>query len=198
MIKAIKAIWRYLKKTFKKILIGGLVAVSLVGTWLAAKLDGPEAPTSEYGLTCAASQIIFEQKRRCGFEDMGELVTVEGRVTKTRTHPDGDRSVNVVPDPEFERLLYYKGRKTRNYLHVEFMPCERIYTDVDTPLATVLLRYETGVPTRVRITGRWAYDGVDHRGKWRDQLGNCLGGRDADPDVGWTEIHPAYTIEIIE
>jgi hypothetical protein len=150
------------------------------------------------GLTCAPSQVVFEQKRRCGFLDLGELATIEGKVIKTKTHTDGDRSVNVVPDPGFERLLYYKGRKTRDYLHVEFMPCERIYTDVDTPLAEVLRRFKAGIPTRVRITGRWAYDGVDHRGKWRDQLGKCLGGREADPDVGWTAIHPAYTIEILD
>ena len=102
----------------------------------------------------ANGKLIEFAKVRCGFEDLGELATIEGTVIKTRTHADGDRSINVVPDPEFQRLLYYKGRRTREYLHVEFMPCERVYTDVETPLAEVLRRWDAKIPTRVRITGR--------------------------------------------
>lgn len=186
------------KLNWKHYLAGVLMAASIVATWVAAKVSGQEDPPSLTGMPCASSQIVFEQKRRCGFEDLGELATVEGRVRGTTTHADGDRSIDVVPDPGFERLLSYKGHQNRDYLHVEFMPCERIYTDVDKPLAEVLSRFKESIPTRVRITGRWAYDGVDHRGKWRDQLDRCIGGREADPSVGWTEIHPAYTIEILD
>lgn len=175
-----------------------LVAAAALTAWFGAKLGGSEAPSPIVGMPCAASQVIFEQKRRCGFLDLGELVTVVGTVLKAATHNDGDRSILVIPDMGYERLLFYKGHLTRSQLHVEFMPCERLYTDVEVPLAEVLRRFEEEIPTRVRITGRWAYDGVDHRGEWRDQLGNCLGGREADPTVGWTEIHPAYSVEILE
>jgi hypothetical protein len=193
------------KWDWKTWMIGILVAVGATSTYIAATISGQslKGPKSMLGLQCASSHVVFEQKKRCGFVDMGELVTVEGLVIKTKIHTDGDSSINIRVDPGYERLLEYQGRKTRNYLHVEFMPCEREYVDVEPILAKVRKHYEdskaAGVkPTmRVRVTGRWAYDGVDHRGKWRDQLGNCLGGRGPDPDVGWTEIHPAYTVEIL-
>ena len=183
--------------------IGILVALGVASTWIAAKLGGEVAPESKWLVECASSHVVFAQKKRCGFVDLGELVTAEGCVIGTKTHNDGDRSINIRPDKPFERLLYYQGRKTKNYLHVEFMPCEREYVDVEAVLEEIMDHYNSEdynraeCSMRVRVTGRWAYDGVDHRGVWRDQLGNCLGGRGPDPDVGWTEIHPAYTVEVL-
>lgn len=185
-------------------LIGVLVALGTASTYLAARIGGSEVPESLSGNSCASSHVVFEQKKRCGFLDLGELVAVEGCLKSTKTHSDGDQSVDVYPDPEFEHLLSYEGRRTRHYLHNEFMPCERTYDDVEKVLAEIKAHTESdawdkaGCSMRVRVTGRWAYDGVDHRGEWRDQLGNCLNGRGADPAVGWTEIHPAYMVEILD
>lgn len=168
-------------------------------------LDGcTEAPESLTGFTCASAHVFFEQKKRCGFVDLGRLVTAEGCVRKTKIHTDGDFSIDIIPDEDYQYLLDYEGRRTRRYLHTEFMPCERTYSDVEAVLQKVATHHQSDefdyreCSMRVRVTGRWAYDGVDHRGEWRDQLGNCLNGRGVDPAVGWTEIHPAYTVEIIE
>lgn len=177
-------------------IIGILVAIGIASTVVAARIGGTEAPPSVLMTTCSSAHVIFEQKKRCGFEDLGKLVTVEGKVIKTHTHADGDFSINVVPDEEYQYLLYYEGIRTREYLHIEFMPCERMYKDVGKTLNKVT-EYLAKGETRVSITGRWAYDGVDHRGNWRDQLGNCLEGRESDSQVGWTEIHPAYTVKIL-
>lgn len=191
------------KWDWKSCAVGILIALGLVSTYAAAKLGGTIAPESKWLMTCASSHVVLEQKKRCGFLDLGELVTAEGVVIRTKIHNDGDSSINIRLDPRSRWLLTYKGRKTRDYLHVEFMPCERTYADVESVLVKVREHVEAAQakgekPTmRVRITGRWAYDGVDHRGKWKDQIGNCIDGRDADPAVGWTEIHPAYTVEIL-
>jgi hypothetical protein len=179
-----------------KWLTGVLIAIAVGITWLVGNLSGG-IPDSLLSTPCSSSVIVFEQKKRCGFLDLGQQVTAVGTVKSTRTHTDGDQSLNIRLDPGYEQLLFYQGRKTRNYLHVEFMPCERGYKDVNVVLEAVKQRFEAGEKIRVSITGRWAYDGVDHRGKWRDQLGRCLGGRKADPELGWTEIHPAYHIEIL-
>jgi hypothetical protein len=197
--QATKAKW-----TWKTWTVGALVAVSAAATWLLAHIGGEGAPPSISAMPCASSQVVFAQKKRCGFVDLGKLATVEGCLKSTKTHSDGDQSVDVYPDEEFQYLLTYEGRKTRGYLHTEFMPCEREYADVDEQLKKIADHYESedwdkaNCSMRVRVTGRWAYDGVDHRGEWRDQLGNCLNGRGADPAVGWTEIHPAYTAEVLE
>lgn len=174
------------------------IALAVLSGWAVAYVQGDVAPKSKWGLTCAPAWAVFDQKKRCGFVDLGELVTLEGTAIRTKTHNDGDFSVNVIPDPFFERLLEYEGRRNREYVHVEFMPCERTYVDVESVLQRVKARLDQGVSTRVRITGRWAFDGVDHNGEWREQLEKCLSTRPPNPDIGWVEIHPAYSIEIIE
>ena len=70
--------------------------------------------------------------------------------------------------------------------------------NVEAVLDVLWLAASKGHISRVEVLGRWAYDRVDHRGRWRDALGKCLGGREADPHLGWTEIHPAYLVRILE
>lgn len=179
-------------------IIAVLAIVGITSTYIAAKLSGDKIPPSISGFGCASSHIVFEQKKRCGFLDLEQLISVTGTVLRTATHTDGDQSINITLDKKYEHFLYYGGLKNRDYLHVEFMPCERAYGDVASVLKEIASRFKKGLTTRVSVIGRWAFDGVDHRGEWRDQLSKCLGGRDADPKTGWTEIHPAYQVKILE
>jgi hypothetical protein len=174
------------------------VGLTVIATWFAAQWAKDDVPESAYGMSCAANMAILEQKKRCGFVDLGQMITITGQVKRSKTHKDGDRSIDIYPDDEFEWVLYYKGHSTRDYIHTEFTPCERSYEDVAAALEEVKTRWEAGEKLRVAITGRWAYDGVDHRGEWREQLDKCLDGLDPDPSVGWLEIHPAYSVEVLD
>lgn len=177
---------------------GIAVAIAIASGWVASFVQGDVAPKSKWGLTCAPAWAVFDQKKRCGFVDLGQLVTLEGWAVRTKTHNDGDFSINVYPFKEYQHLLEYKGRRNKPYVHVEFMPCERTYSDVEPVLQEVKRRIDENILTYVRITGRWAYDGVDHNGEWREQLDECLSSRPPDPEIGWLEIHPAYSIEILD
>lgn len=176
----------------KRLLLGVLVLVGIAGSYFAGRLGGGEIPPSRFNTDCATATVIFEQKKRCGFKDLGVLATLKGEVIRIKTHSDGDFSLDVIPDSGYEYLLFFGGQKNRNYIHIEFMPCERVYADV-APLLEIV---EVG--DKVKITGRWAFDGVDHRGEPEDQLFRCLEGREPDPNLGWVEIHPAYSIELLE
>lgn len=182
----------------KSWLKGSAIGVALTILMVVAMINKDEIPESESGMTCSANMAVLEQKKRCGFVDLGQLVTVTGQVRRSKTHKDGDRSIDIYPDDEFEWTLYHKGKQNRSYIHAEFTPCERRYDDVAAALDEVMERYEAGEKPRVAITGRWAFDGVDHNGKWREQLDKCLSGREPDPSLGWVEIHPAYFVEILE
>lgn len=174
---------------------GVFVALGVVGGYLAHCIGGTEAPPSKWGVTCAPAWAIFEQKRRCGHIDLGYVV-VTGTVVRTKTHNDGDFSINIIPDDP--KYLYYGGLRNRDYIHAEFMPCERVYPDVENVLQDVKRRHDSGENLRVEISGRWSFDGVDHRGGWQDELKNCLETRNPDPSVGWIEVHPAYKIRILD
>jgi hypothetical protein len=182
--------------SIKAWLAGVLVALGVAGGYLANFLLSPATSEGFQGLTCAPAWVVFEQKRRCGHVDLG-WETITGTVIRTKIHDDGDFSVNVVPDEQFEYLLYFEGLKNKEYVHVEFMPCERLYLDVENVLQELATRHQQGETLRVEIEGRWSFDGVDHRGDWREQLGNCLETRPPNPTLGWVEIHPAYRIRIL-
>lgn len=184
-----------MKQSWKRWIIGGLVAMGVASSYAAGWVGGRKVPPSKWGMTCAGAQAILDQKRACGFLDLGKLVTVYGCVLRTHVHNDGDFSINLKPDDP--TVLFYQGRLTRDYLHAEFMPCERGFADVEQTLQTIAKEAGDGCAMRVRITGRLAYDGVDHRGEWDGQVAACLDGREPDPSVGWMEIHPAYAVEIL-
>jgi len=184
--------------SFKTWIASILVALGTAGGFLAAHIQGDVIPDSNWGVSCAPAWAVFDAKKRCGFVDLGELVAVSGRVKKTKIHQDGDFSLDIVPEPQYEWVLSYKGQARRSYIHVEFMPCERTYADVEPVLQEVARRIAAGETVHVRVVGRWAYDGVDHNGEWRKQLSTCLETREPDPALGWTEIHPGYTIRIRE
>jgi len=182
----------------KQWLKGGALGLALTILVVLGLINKDGIPESDTGMTCAANIAVLEQKKRCGFVDLGQMVTITGQVKRSKTHKDGDRSIDIYPDDEFEWVLYYKGQSTRSYIHAEFTPCERNYEDVAAALDEVMKRYSDGESLRVEITGRWAYDGVDHNGEWREQLDKCLTGREPDPSIGWVEVHPAYSVRILE
>ena len=173
-----------MKITAKHVAIAALVVLGAAAGYALGPLRGQHPLSS-----CAANMAILDQKRQCGFADLGP-VTVVGTVRRTKHHGDGDRSVDVIPDPAWAHVLAYKGKTRRDYIHCEFTPCDQ-YTEI----VAVLDRVRVG--DRVRITGRHAWDGVDHRGPWRDQAVKCLEGRGPDPELGWIEIHPAQSIELL-
>jgi hypothetical protein len=183
---------------WKRWIKGALVALAIGATWMLAKVSGDDVPDSAYSMNCAANMAALEQKKRCGFVDLGKMVTISGFVRRSKTHKDGDRSIDIYPDPDQEWVLHYGGEKNRKWIHAEFTPCERGYEDVARALKEVETRLAAGEKFRVLITGRWAYDGVDHRGEWRDQIDKCLDGREPDPKLGWIEIHPAYSVEVLD
>lgn len=179
------------------------VAAALIGSYAAAYLSGRTVPPSQSMMPCAASQVVMAQKRACGFLDLGELVTARGCVARSKIHTDGDASVDLDLDPEFEHLLTVEGHKPRGYLHTEVMPCEREFDDIRQQLEAIREHVSSddfdraSCSMRVEVTGRYAWDGVDHTKPWKDNLGTCLNGRDADFELGWPEIHPVYSVRIL-
>lgn len=154
--------------------------------------------------TIAVSEAILQAKRGCGFLDLEGRV-LEGRVLRSRRHPDGDRSFDILPDPDYAHLLqpWPEHPPVRPYVHVEFMPRELSWRDVRGQVEAAIAacqpdsRHACTRPVRVRVSGRWAWDGVDHRGDQLEEIRTCAKGREPDPTIGWPEIHPAQWIEIL-
>ena len=78
------------KWTWKTWTVGVAVALSAAATWLLAHVGGEGAPESKSAMPCSSSHVVFAQKKRCGFVDLGELAVVEGCLKSTKTHSDGD------------------------------------------------------------------------------------------------------------
>lgn len=143
-------------------------------------------------------KMVWWWKHQTGFMDLGKDVTVEGVVVWTDygKNPDGDFTFNLKMDAAFAWANNAFGRQTSedpaNYpdtIHCEIPPWGR------SALAQGLAQIRPGA--RVRVTGRWGFDGV-HTGRsefvevlyalWRHQ-----------PNVGqgWCEIHPVTAIEFL-
>lgn len=156
-------------------------------------------------VTDAWWKIVFWAKHRAGFVDLGEDVELVGTVTWTdgggeeRADNDGDYSFNVRPDPGYESLMTtFGGRQTRSEnddpyrgptVHCEVPPWLR-NSEMDERLKGVV----PGV--RVRVFGRWGFDGV-HTGKaqWLEVL-YALWGHGPDWRYGWCEIHPVVRVTV--
>jgi len=148
-------------------------------------------------LGCALSDTLLWAKRRCGFEDLDTRITVTGEVIYIQESADGDVTVDLVLVKEDEWALYYKGRRTREFLHVEYMPCELEFPDLAKRLSEVNAAWGTGSRVQVWVSGKWAYDGIDH-GSWWDTTKQCVPivGPENE-ETGWTEIHPAESIGLL-
>lgn len=143
-------------------------------------------------------RIVFWWKRQTGFLDLKEVVEATGTILwtdKDAGNPDGDVTFHLKLDPGQERLITaFGGRLTSadpefpETLHCEVAPWTRDKFNLDV----------IKVGARVRVAGRWGFDGV-HTGHnefvdvllalWRHQ-----------PNVidGWFEIHPVEKLEALE
>jgi len=150
---------------------------------------------------CVDWFVVVEFKRGCGFVDLGQLVTAQGTVLDIGEAEDGDFIVDLILDEPYRWLLYYGDRETsRNgngSIHVEVMPCERRYADIAAQVAAVKAAVAAGGPVRLGVEGRWSFDGVEHLGLL-EGIAQCAIGKDPDPSNGWTEIHPAYSLTVLE
>ena len=192
-------------KSKKRIIISGiLLGLGVISTSALHFLNDKnpmDNPTS-----CATAMIELEQKRRCGFVDLG-YVRLTGVVKYIEENlGDGDLTVDIKPDPRFDYLRWYKGVETSHSkdgtIHVEIMPCERQFSDIESVLKKIVEQHKKGKIIRVAVEGRFAFDGVDHTptGTWQriEETKICLAGRDPGPTIGWTEVHPVYSVEILE
>lgn len=138
---------------------------------------------------------IFWYKRRTGWLDLGEVVTATGTVI--RVDPpgtDGDGNFDLQLDAGQERLITGFGGRftccppvTVPSLHCEVEP----WAEEELLAEFRSLR----VGDRVRVTGRWGFDGVHTgRAEWLEVL---LGLVRHMPNVreGWMELHPVERIE---
>ena len=140
-------------------------------------------------------RLVFWWKRRTGWIDLCEVVTATGVVVGIDAPgADGDGSFDITVDDDQRRLITgFGGRITTAdpalypSLHCEVEPW------ASDALRAAFTTLEVG--DRVRVTGRWGFDGV-HTGQslWLEVLLALV--RHA-PNVrdGWFEIHPVESIE---
>lgn len=159
-----------------------------------------------HAIMCPVGNVLLWGKRRCGFVDLGRDVEVVGRVVGYDPGGgDGDVCFNVVADGPYAFLRFYKGRDTTEgtpgTIHCEFTPCAQLGA-LRALLDEVVRRCAAGEQPVVRIRGRWSYDGV-HSNDWKTdgltfkEVWSCLVGHGANELDGWTELHPATDIEVL-
>jgi len=138
-------------------------------------------------------RIIFWGKKRVGFLDLGREITVTGEIVAIEYNPsDGDHTFDLELDPESDWAgLGFGGipNGRLSYLHCEivsWLPVDRA------PIVG---------GRHVRVTGRWAFDGV-HFGYpgWLEILLAVLSvpfGRAPNFRKGWNEIHPVTQVRAL-
>jgi len=152
-----------------------------------------------FGIKCVFWSLIFKAKHRCGFLDLGKDVEIIGIITDTNVdtgNMDDDACFNVLPDPGYEWLLYYKDRKTADTLHCEFMPCQQ-QEPLLSLLKDVAKRFRNGEKFRVRIWGRHGLDGVHTGSSEFVEILKCIWGHGPNEVTGFCEIHPAMGLEVL-
>ena len=141
-------------------------------------------------------RFVFWWKHRAGFIDLQREITIEGVVVWTQgdaANPDGDFCFNVRPDAAYRWCVTaFGGRVTQENpdypgtLHCEVAPW--------LPIDVSAVR----VGTRVRVSGRWGFDGCHLGGaEWIDVLRGIIGHR-PQIESGWLESHPTYSVTEIE
>jgi len=152
---------------------------------------------------CLFGRIVFAAKHRAGFIDMGLDVEFTGLAVHQDggNNEDGDWCFEVVPDSEWAWLVRFGNRETAalgryvGALECEVMPCQR--EALLPALLELKQRLTAGQLVRVRVAGRWGYDGVhDNQPEWLQVL-YALWGHGPDAVNGWLEVHPVTKLEIL-
>jgi hypothetical protein len=144
-------------------------------------------------------KMVFWWKKKTGFMDLGKDIEVTGTVlwTDAGINADGDFCMNVKLDPEFAWANHAFGRQTSedpshypDTLHCEIVP----WTSAQ--FAAVEKKIKAGV--RVRVAGRWGFDGVHtDRPEWQEVF-YALWRHQPNVLEGWCEIHPVTKLEVLE
>ncbi len=156
----------------------------------------------------AWTQTVFWFKLKAGFRDLGQTLSVTGKVMSVEYSPDdGDFCFNLDLDPEFKFALCipqnsgapqdFWGKVTSQdglgHLHCEVMPERRLG---DWKLAALCANLAAGM--RVKVTGRWAFDGAHYGLSTFNDVMSCLTRRAPNWSTGWTEIHPINDFVVLE
>lgn len=139
-------------------------------------------------------RFVFWYKKRTGWLDLGETITATGTVIRVDAPgTDGDGNFDVELDAGQERLITGFGGRltccppvTTPSLHCEVEPWAS---------AELLAAFRGLHPgDRVRVTGRWGFDGV-HAGRteWLEIL-LALVRHMPNVRAGWFECHPVESI----
>lgn len=147
-------------------------------------------------------KVVFWWKKQTGWLDLGQIITVTGTVIAvdinvTGPANDGDVCFNVQLDPGQERYITgFGGRLTTESdtdptpsIHCEIVPWMRSKFEGKWQ--------QLAVGKRVRVTGRWGFDGV-HTGKpeWLEVL-YALVRHMPNVKQGWFEIHEVTDFDFI-
>lgn len=139
-------------------------------------------------------KVVFWWKKRTGFVDLGQDIEVTGVVmwSDFGKNPDGDFTMHVKLDPQYERYIRLGDRLTSAdeafpaTLHCELAPW-------------VEVKGVEGlkVGDRVRVKGRWGFDGVHTGHSEFVEVLYALVRHQPNMKDGWFEIHPIAELEII-
>jgi hypothetical protein len=148
-------------------------------------------------------KFIFLWKHRIGYLDLGKDLDITGVVASIEYNPeDEDLTFNLQPDAEWSLVTTsFGGRKTTedpkypDTIHCEVAPWKRnVFVGGDYTWG----RMNLTPGTRVRVKGRWGYDGVHTNKGLLIDVWLALRGHGPNPDYGWCEIHPVTLIEFLE
>lgn len=139
-------------------------------------------------------QFVFWWKKRTGFIDFKEDIEVTGTVMRTHVARDGDVTFDIWPDDEYLWSITWYGGRLKTKLHCEVVPW------LAGPRSTAAT-LQPG--DRVRVKGRWGFDGVHTWKGWNAwywyPIEVLLAVFRHQPNVidGWFEIHPVTEVERI-
>lgn len=143
-------------------------------------------------------RLVFWWKRRTGFVDLGQTVSVVGEVVQIGPDDfDGDINFDIRLDHAHEwAIAAFGGRLTsatsdgQPALHCEIPPWA-------SPQLREFARSELRLGQRVSVRGAWGFDGV-HTGRpeWQEIL-LALWRHQPNLRDGWFEIHPVESLVIL-
>lgn len=136
-------------------------------------------------------RLVWVMKHRGGYVDLGRDIAIAGTVRSVEASSDGDLVFNLEPDAADDwAITTFGGRRTsENPAYPATLHCEVVPWDRGRFTAPA-------VGARLRVSGRWGYDGVHGgHGMFIDAL-RCLFGATPVLD-GWCEIHPVSKIEVL-
>ena len=187
--------WQLIRWHFS---IGDLLILAGLGIW--SEMNKLKALWQQ--VVFAWWKLIFAYKHLTGFLDLGRNIEVTGTVLNVEDSSDGDFCFNLALDLEYSWANLVFGRHTTenpkypDSLHCEITPWDRfMFTEL-------LPRIKPGV--RVRISGRWGFDGVhvhpSKTGFWAEVLEVIYALIRHQPNVleGWAECHPVKSLKLLD